>query len=387
MRSDSSPTRSTLVQAAYGEAYFPALDGLRAVSVLLVGTWHVPQGDASRAASIFTVIRGAQGVTVFFVLSGFLITLLALREERVNGALSFAAFYVRRTFRLFPLYYAVLACYAVLVLVAHLDPRRAEFVRALPYYLTYLQEVPHFFFGGAAPFEISWSLGIEEKFYVFWPLLCFGALAGGSLTTRIAVALGLTLVLLSAPLVFADDPVSVMLGQYGALMAGCALALLVDAPSMRGALESLARGWVPLVAVAGVLLLRAPVLAVVFATAVALPALITRRGWLARMLGSGPLAWLGRRSYGIYLVHVLGLSIARKLAGRLLPSGEIVIFVVGMTISIVAAAVLHRAVERPFIQWGRQLSRRIRGKAAIALSQQPVEESSRLATAGRRVEG
>lgn len=372
MRSTSTQIRGTLAHAAYDDAYFPALDGLRAVSVLLVATWHVPQGAASRAASIFSAVRGAQGVTVFFVLSGFLITLLALREERVTGNVSFAAFYVRRTFRLFPLYYAVLGCYAVLILVVHLDPRRAEFVRALPYYLTYLQEVPHFFFGGSAPFEISWSLGIEEKFYLFWPLLCFAALAGASLRTRIAVALGLMIVLLSAPLVFHSDPVGVMLRQYGALMAGCALALMVDAPAMRGVLESCTRGWVPLIALAGVLLLRAPMLVVVFATAVAIPSFITRRGWLARMLACGPLAWLGRRSYGFYLVHVLGLSVGRKLAGTLLPNGEIVIFVVGVTISIIAAAVLHRAIERPFIQWGRKLSRRIHSKAEIALSQQLV---------------
>jgi len=137
--------------------HFTALDGLRAVSVLLVVLAH------ARGREDWLWIRGANGVTVFFVLSGYLITTLALREEAVRGTIDLGAFYLRRTFRILPMYYLTLAIYCVLILVLHADPARHDkFVRALPYYLTYLQEWPHLVLKDV-PFELSWSLGIEEK--------------------------------------------------------------------------------------------------------------------------------------------------------------------------------------------------------------------------------
>ena len=103
------------------------------------------------------------------------------------------AFYLRRTFRILPMYYLTLAIYCVLILVLHADPARHDkFVRALPYYLTYLQEWPHLVLKDV-PFELSWSLGIEEKFYLVWPVLGFlllrkrfGLRVGTALTLAVA---------------------------------------------------------------------------------------------------------------------------------------------------------------------------------------------------------
>ena len=78
------------------------LDGLRAIAVLLVVTVHMHD-------KVWTRLNGGLGVVIFFVLSGYLITMLALREEEARGGLDFTAFYIRRTFRIFPLYYVVLA--------------------------------------------------------------------------------------------------------------------------------------------------------------------------------------------------------------------------------------------------------------------------------------
>src|SRR3984957_16383808 len=158
--------------------YLPELDGLRAISVLLVVTVHLHDFEA-----VWKWLAGWQGVTVFFVLSGYLITTLSLREEGQGGAVSLAAFYVRRSLRIFPLYYLVLAAYCGLIFGLGLNPEKKFLLSgAMPYYLLYFQEVP-FFYGlpgesgivqhANIPFYQSWSLGIEEKFYLVWSVLAF----------------------------------------------------------------------------------------------------------------------------------------------------------------------------------------------------------------------
>src|SRR5258708_37250383 len=89
--------------------HIPELDGLRAVSVLIVISRHMHD-------AIWDWLAGELGVIIFFVLSGYLITKLALEEERRNGFLSLKAFYVRRACRFFPLHYVVLGCYCLLIL-------------------------------------------------------------------------------------------------------------------------------------------------------------------------------------------------------------------------------------------------------------------------------
>src|SRR5262249_10191392 len=90
--------------------YLDELDGLRALSVLMVVSVHMHDKPI-----VWHWLGGWQGVTVFFVLSGYLITTLSLREEAKRGALSIPAFYIRRSFRIFPLYYFVLALYCLLI--------------------------------------------------------------------------------------------------------------------------------------------------------------------------------------------------------------------------------------------------------------------------------
>ena len=100
--------------------YIPQLDGMRALAVLLVVAAHVGSYFATNVLAAYEL--GGRGVTIFFVLSGSLITSLALKEEAARGRLSFRAFYIRRTFRIFPLYYLVLLLYCVLVLGLNFVP-------------------------------------------------------------------------------------------------------------------------------------------------------------------------------------------------------------------------------------------------------------------------
>ena len=166
----------------------PELDGLRAISVLLVVSVHLHDFE-----TVWKWLAGWQGVTVFFVLSGYLITTLSLREERAARGAAFVAgraFYARRSLRIFPLYYLTLAAYCGLIFGLGLNPEKRFLLSgAMPYYLLYFQEVP-FFYGltgesgivqhANIPFYQSWSLGIEEKFYLVWPVLAFVSGAAGT---------------------------------------------------------------------------------------------------------------------------------------------------------------------------------------------------------------
>lgn len=344
---------------AANQSYFPALDGLRAIAVLLVATFHI------EGAHTFAALHGGVGVVIFFVLSGFLITSLLIEEERRNGVVNLRAFYIRRTFRIFPAYYIVLALYFVLIVVLRVDHRRGEFMEAFPYYLTYLQEIPHFLFSsrtGGAPFRLSWSLGIEEKFYLLFPVLVF--ILTRSTRTRV---IGIVFVACVCTMMNLWIPWGLLFAPYAFILYGCLLAFARrERPR---AFELLTNGWISTGALVACLLLAGRwnnVFAGLAAIAV-LPGLLTPTQGLPRVLESRPLAWLGRVSYGFYLLHQLGLNAARKL----LPAetthwNDIAILVIGCTLTIAAAWMLHVSVEKPMIATGRRIGRRLRERRSAS---------------------
>lgn len=143
----------------------PSLDGLRAISIAFVlcahlsgttGFYRLPAGPAASLAAF--------GVRVFFVISGFLITSLLLDEESRTGTISLLHFYLRRTLRIFPPCYAYLLVIAVAAALGWVELRRFDLVAALTYTTNYHHDrswyVGH-----------TWSLAVEEQFYLLWPLL------------------------------------------------------------------------------------------------------------------------------------------------------------------------------------------------------------------------
>ena len=180
--------------------YFPALDGLRGVSVFLVILVHI------RTKSDWLAhIPGQLGVDIFFVLSGFLITTLLLREQDESGKVDLIAFYIRRFFRIVPVYLFVLSIYLA---VCHHDPTKWRMLKpALYHYFTFTNE----FVARGVPYSFSWTLGIEEKFYLAWPLLFFVALRGRSRMIVVALLYPALLGLLSHR----------MGRSYSGLLAGC----------------------------------------------------------------------------------------------------------------------------------------------------------------------
>ena len=320
--------------------YLPEVDGLRAVAVLLVITTHMQ-------SVMFDRLDGHLGVIIFFVLSGYLITALALVEESKYGVLSFSSFYIRRTFRIFPLYYFVLGLYCVLILGLHFAAdKKGPLEALLPYYFFYFQEIP--FIGRSAgqslPFYQSWSLGIEEKFYLVWPVVCFLLLR---YKTRLRIPAA---VLLIAVVSFSRYTI-----PYIAILFGCVLALCLEIPSFKQLVERIGRVglWASLCGLAVFQITVMPGWKWVFADSVYaagfcifLAFLLDRQNILTRILATQPLPFVGKISYGIYLIHVLCISVLRD---KVHVHGTTLGFLLVCGISIAVATVLHYEIGRAHV--------------------------------------
>lgn len=339
--------------------YFPALDGLRALSIALVVLWHATE------EKYYGWLHGFHGVTIFFVLSGFLITTLLLREEDRHGTVSFRGFYLRRVFRILPLYYLVLAVYCALILFARLQPDRVEaFQRALPFYAFYFSEFPHYM-RFRAPFDLSWSLGIEEKFYLVWPALAFGLMR--LIRTRMLVALGLLTMTLLLPSAWGPTR---FLQPYGLILLGCVVALAMHAADGFNAMRWLGRWQLPLLVglLASCVLVGEPnrmEIVVALMTALLLIAtLVQPDAATARRFSSAPMVKIGGISYGIYLIHQLCLNAVEKVIPASSLIGGTLLAVVGGATAVAGALLLSRYVEQPLIRIGRRLAARDGAMAA-----------------------
>jgi peptidoglycan/LPS O-acetylase OafA/YrhL len=338
---------SSALAGFWGASYFPALDGLRAICILLVIFNHTH-------CHYPPFIYGWVGVDIFFVLSGFLITTLLLRERESYGSLSLKGFYTRRAFRILPVYFAVLAGYLVLIPLLRDWKRWEEMKLALPYLLTFTQE-----FRPAAAGNIynqTWSLGYEEKFYLMWPLL---VLIGFPFRTRrIAVLVAAASLILLLPPTGARS--------YGGLFLGALFGILLDKSSGKLIQSSVAKvpAALALAAVIATYLLvgHEPSLILLFslATSFFTAALVTHQGFVRRLLEHPVMVLFGKRSYAMYLVHIVLLDGIEVAARRIHLDLWYVVVPMAYLASFAAAMALFYVIERPAIAHGRELSRQMR---------------------------
>lgn len=337
------------------QRYFNRLDGMRAVSILLVLTIH------SHVKELYP-LHGGTGVMVFFVISGFLITTLLLREEAKHGSINLGAFYVRRAFRILPLYYVALGL-TTLGVVLGLGENPGDYGRRLIYFLTYMNE-----FAPSGTFAHGWSLAIEEKYYLIWPALAFlipwtvkhrGWVGGGVLAA--ASLLGLFL------------PGSYV-GMYAPILAGCVLAITMN--NSRGfkfasvmskpTLGLLALGLVVLsIAFARQDLYSHVQVWVGLAVALAFPVLLIGPRWIGGWLESRWLMRVGTRAYAIYLFHPLvgsALDVVIPVDRGLV--FQIVHIILVAVASFVLAELLSRFFEEPLIRIGKRISSNLEAKKA-----------------------
>lgn len=364
--------------------YIRGLDGLRGLAILAVILWHTassapgfPAGSLGPFGKV--VGTGWAGVDLFFALSGFLITRLVLLEEAgaPDGRFDVRRFYWRRILRILPAFFAVLAL-NVLVLgplglrSASVPPLHALWSFATftsNYYLHYVEEVR----AGTA-YLVYWSLCVEEHFYLVWP---FALVLLKRRRDRILVALAVcvALPLLRWALVARgiETTISVYyLSHYrlDAILSGALAALLYQplrrAVAVRRALLALSAGTAVLLLALGQLSqLPAPTLlglSLGFSALAATASLLvvevsaTPDSAAARGLASGPLAALGRVSYGMYLLHFQMMDVAVQLTRAEVDRSlarSLFAFAVCTLITYGAALVMHRLVEQPFLRLKR----------------------------------
>ena len=370
----SSPARpaKTAPPLAAVSSRLPGLDGLRALAVTLVILYHLTPGALE---------GGYIGVDIFFVLSGFLITGLLLREKAATGRISLPQFWRRRARRLIPaLVLLLLVCCSAALLIGGdvLVGLGAQLLGALTFSYNWLALA-----GGASYFDATtpelfrnlWSLAVEEQFYLLWPLVVLGLVALSKRRWRLAIvgavaaASALSMGLLNSGILGTTfDATRVYYGtdthSFG-LAIGALLALLSTAWSPRELEWSRpARLWLPtlgsiaivaLVALAVLMPADAPfpylggLALVALLSAVAVAGAIVPGTPLARTLDAKPIRWVGERSYGLYLWHwpVFVLVVAALPGLEREVWGGWLLGTVALAITVTASALSYRYVETP----------------------------------------
>jgi peptidoglycan/LPS O-acetylase OafA/YrhL len=333
----------------------PALDGLRAIAVFLVIFYHFG----------FGFVPGGLGVLIFFTISGFLITWLLLKEDEKRGSVSLKRFYARRALRIFPAFYgyAILNLSALIVMSKAIDWPQA--IAALLYVSNYYQAIMG---DPGTGFSHTWSLAIEEQFYLIWPPLFV-----------ILVRKGRSLWAVPAILIFGAWVYRAIL-QFGfhvwqgyfyeafdtrfdQLLVGCLLGIVLFKTRTHPGWGFLSRAiWLPFLT--GALLLGSVVLeqhngagyrdslGFIFnplLTAALIPQLIALRGhWFVAWLHLRPVRYLGGISYSLYLYQQLVLHPVRHALSH---------YSIGVQLAGAIAALIlissasYQFIEKPFLRW------------------------------------
>jgi exopolysaccharide biosynthesis WecB/TagA/CpsF family protein len=348
---------------------FPSLDGLRAISIVAV-IWHHASGATAGVLS-----RGRLGVELFFVISGYLITTLLLREAQTHGAISLPRFYQRRALRIFPLYYAVLLLYVLLV--RNLEPHSAagiQFFGDLPAFATYTSNWFVDRNGGARViFYFAWSLATEEQFYLVWPWVL-------RFSRRWQVPCGVAILLVIVKLLVDQASAAGLVSASAlafrvassiamAICLGCLIAYTLHFErAFRLVWRAVGTRWSAPLAIAALIACIAvpgvPELVIYLAMAYLVAACCARPDHtLAGLFANRSFVYVGTISYGMYLLHMIALHVVRllpKLTG-------LETFALTLLLTVALATVSYRFFEHPFLR----LKRRLRADAAPRLVSTP----------------
>ena len=365
--------------------YQPQLDGLRTIAVAAVVAGHT---------GVKAFERGFLGVDIFFVLSGFLITSILVQEFDSTGTVSIRTFYARRARRLGPGLALVVLFTLIAFTVFH--PLHAhDTLLGVPASALYISSwVRAFSLSPLGWLGHTWSLSVEETFYLLWPglLLAMCRRSRPRITALIAICF-----------------IAAVIYRVGASLAGFSSAYMFNAPDMRA--EQLLAGCllsvllipravfrltrvtrILLLVLGGIALMVFAILyltphgllnvdasgavsaarystgvstVVAAAAAVLICVLVVLPGnWLSVVLGSRPFVWLGKRSYGIYLWHV-------PLFGLFYLQGEPNSIRYGVRLALIPATVLiaacsYRFVERPVLDRVRHGGMRVGGAPTVS---------------------
>ncbi|MDQ2639167.1 MAG: acyltransferase [Pseudomonadota bacterium] len=367
-----------MTEAAGKRSYWPFLDGLRGLAVLLVITHNINAfNGADKFERIPAVISHAGwiGVQIFFVLSGFLITHQLLQSRGATNY--FSSFYMRRALRIFPLYF--LALTIGLFVVPHfaaIEAENAETFSQAPWLWVFLSNWTQPFHGTVYLFSHFWSLAVEEQFYLIWPAVIF-VCARGARVLHVCIAIVIIAFVCRCLTMLFDMPTHVAymttVCRMDALAIGAAAAWLL--PSLRGRPELQVTGnlaWLtctaallgcalltrvfdleqPLTITVGYLVIALVTGCMILISCdtydgAALPAL-TRRVMSVSVLRS-----VGRYSYAMYVIHFPLLLLTERPARSALASAGLdspVIFLAAFTfLTYLLGVVSYHLFERHFL--------------------------------------
>ncbi|MGW4236002.1 acyltransferase family protein [Streptomyces sp. NPDC004749] len=357
------------------------VDGLRALAVALVMVYHLAPG---------VLPGGALGVDIFFTISGFVITRLLLVEFARTGDVAMGRFYLRRWLRLVPALLTVCAVCALLALTTDL-PSLDQAWTAVVLSATFLINIvraaqPGVYSSDTSLLSHTWSLGVEEQFYLLWPPLLLLLLRRvGARAVLIATAVLCLLPVLWRLTLWSETAAHRIYNgtdtRADQLLIGALLALVVARLHREDRLLAVLARWSgrlawPALGVLALIVWQVPLtgasswtaswytagfLVAAVLSAVLVASLELRpRAWLTRALSLTPLVWIGQNlSYGLYLWHY---PLSRLSADVVAEPWQGTATVVA---SVAAALASHYLVERPFNRLGR--SRAARGAAAGAV--------------------
>ena len=343
--------------------YIPALDGIRTFAVIAVVLYHLG----------FTWAQGGfQGVTIFFVLSGYLITRLLRIEFARSGTIDLKGFWVRRVRRLVPATVTLVVVVALLCTIFNhvmLTKMRPDILPSLLFFNNWWQIFNNVSYFGAlgdpSPLTHFWSLAIEEQFYVVWPVLLFVLLRYnpaadpsrvyyGTDTRAFAMLVGalLAFVRTSSMNPFTWD------AHATAQVVGETANPYHRQPQQQGILRKGALDIAGIAALAGLVALvvytngytaftyRGGTVIAAVLSAVLIAACVQPDGVLARVFSLPLLVWLGQRSYSIYLWHF-------PLFALMNPVGDVSakpwwVYLIECGVVLLAAELSYRFIETPF---------------------------------------
>jgi peptidoglycan/LPS O-acetylase OafA/YrhL len=354
----------------------PSLDGIRAISVLIVVLAH---------SGLEAFVPGGLGVTIFFFLSGYLISTLMLAENNYTGEINISSFYVRRVFRLMPPLLISLAIAYGLTYAGLLTGGTT--ITGLAAQLLYFANYYGLFFdpGHTIPdgTGILWSLAVEEHFYIFYPLF-MTLLLGSALRPRMIgtllgigclVVLAWRIYLVHSPDFVSDRTYYASDARIDSIIYGCILAIVINPVRELHRADTMSPGqWLLLAAALGTLLLTLFYRDTAFRETIRYSlqglALIPlfyfavrfSDNRLFRHLNSVWAIRLGTYSYAIYLIHHVVINAIAKNAPAV-AAKSFILFPTALLISIAYAAVIDRFVDRYF----RQLRHKYRSKLTTKL--------------------
>ena len=412
-RSSSHPSRLNISRVPH----LPGLDGMRALAVVAVMVYHANSG---------WLHGGFLGVEVFFVISGYLITLLLVAEHERDDSIDLKAFWIRRFRRLLPALYLMLVLVIVYLAVFFRQAQgrvRGDVIAGLTYVSNWFQ-----IWVGAgytaseafAPLRHLWSLAVEEQFYLIWPLVMVAILRRGRAHLPrvalwlfgIAVFINVVIAVLFVPgdidsvctpdtmngywsiagrcISINDTLYLSTVTRAGGLLLGAALAMVWRPVAvMRGPMRDKGRQ-LDLLALGGFVILamlmwwvhladpaensltgsqfdpwlfRGGLFLAGLATVMIITAVTHRGAITGRLLGNPVLSWVGTRSYGLYLFHWPIYQIIREQAGVKMSLGQ---FVLAMIITVPITELSYRLVEMPVRKGaiGRWMRREYRPRSA-----------------------